>query len=61
MKGFKEIESLSLQVNSDRPAGTVADDSETNKGEMAHDDITNDVENETGPELPLPIPNLFPA
>ena len=58
MKGFKGIESLSLQpqASSDRSVSTAADDSETNKGD---DDVTNGIENETGPELPLPIPNLF--
>ena len=62
MKGFKAIESLSLQLkaNSDKSAGTTAEDSEINKGEtIAHDEITNRIENESGPELPLPIPNLF--
>lgn len=64
MKGFKAIEGLSLQLqaNSDKSVGTAADDSETNKSEMnAHDEVTNRIENESGPELPLPISNLFQA
>ena len=62
VKGFKRIESLpsQSQATSEGSAITEADESETSKNETINDDVTNCIEN-TGPELPLPIPNLFHA
>ena len=62
VKGFKGIENLSFQsekVSDSSTSSTAAEDSEANKSEVTCDDINNDTENKTGPELPLPVPNLF--
>ena len=61
VKGFKGIKNLSFQSQekfSESSAGD-PDDSEINKNEMTHDGTNNDMENQDGPELPLPVPNLF--
>ena len=59
-RGFKGIERFSFQsekISGGLSASNAAEDtSETNKGEMIHDDGT---ENKTGPELPQPVPDLF--
>ena len=62
IKGFKGIEKLSLQSEtkfSSGSASTAAEHSETNKSEMMSTDANNGPESQTGPELPLPVPNLF--
>ena len=62
VKGFKGIENLpfhSEKVSDSSTANTTADDNEANRDEMTSDDFNNGVENKTGPELPLPVPNLF--
>ena len=62
VKGFKGIENLSFQsekVSDSSTSSTGAEDSEASRNEMTSDDINNDTENKTGPELPLPVPNLF--
>ena len=62
VKGFKGIENLpfhSGKVSDSSIANTTADDSEANRDEMTSDDFNNGTENKTGPELPLPVPNLF--
>jgi len=41
------------------PASTAAEHCETNKNEMMSTDANNGPENQTGPELPLPVPNMF--
>ena len=55
-KGFKRIENPSLRsekFSGGLSASKAAEDtSETNKGEMIHDDGTK---NKTGPELPQPV------
>ena len=59
-KGFKEIKNPSLRsekFSGGLSASNAAEDtSETNKGEMIHDDGT---ENKTGPELPQPVPDFY--
>ena len=63
VNGFKGTEKLyfhSRKEASDSPAeSTVAEDNETNKIEVTPDDASADTETKTGPELPLPVPNLF--
>jgi len=62
IKGFKGIEKLSSQSEtrfSGVSASTAAEHSETNKSEMMSTDANNGPENQTGPELPPPVPNLF--
>ena len=64
VKGFKGIENLSFQSPPKKFAdsstsSTAAEDSEASRSEMTSDDMNNDTENQTGPELPLPVPNLF--
>ena len=63
MNGFKGIEKLSFHLrkeSSDIPtASTAAGDTETSKSEVTPDDANADTETKTGPELPLPVPNLF--
>ena len=63
MNGFKGIEKLSLhsekEVYDSSIATTAAEDNETNKSEVIPDDANGDTETKTGPELPLPVPNLF--
>ena len=63
MNGFKGIEKLSFHLRkeaSDIPtASTAAEDNETSKSEVTRDDANVDTENKIGPELPLPVPNLF--
>ena len=63
MKEFKDLSAQSeKKITNTSAARTSADDSEANKDAMMaadyHDD-NNDTENQTGPELPLPVPNLF--
>ena len=41
------------------PTATTAVEDETDKIKVTVDDASNDTENHTGPELPLPVPNLF--
>ena len=65
MKGYKEIENLSHSLQSERRftdnrppvsfAATYSNEHEV----LTNDDVINDAENQTGPELPLPVLNLF--
>ena len=63
VKGFKGIENLSFQSQKKFADGsttnTTAEDSEASRNEPTPDDTTNDTEYQAGPELPLPVPNLF--
>ena len=63
MNGFKGIEKLSFhsrkEASDSSTASTAAEDNETNKIEVTTDDSNADTETKTGPELPLPVPNLF--
>lgn len=57
-KELKEIKNLvvhSQEKFSDKPTSTAAE----NKSETTPDDVNIDMETQTGPELPLPVPNLF--
>ena len=63
MNGFKGIENMSFhsrkEASDTSTASTVAEDNETSKSEVTPDDANVDTETKTGPELPLPVPNLF--
>ena len=63
VNGFKGIGNLSFrsakEVSDIPTASTVAEDNETSKSEVTSDDANADTENKTGPDLPLPVPNLF--
>ena len=60
VKGFKGIENLSQKKFADNStSSTAAEDSEANRSEITSDDANNDIEKQNGPELPLPVPNLF--
>ena len=63
MNGFKGIENLSFRnktaVSISSTASTAAEDNETSKNEVMPDDVSTDTEEKHGPELPLPVPNLF--
>ena len=64
MNGFKGIESLSSQskneVSDISTLHTATEDNETSKSEAVLDDANTDTEEKpAGPELPLPVPNLF--
>ena len=63
MKTFKGMENVSFQsqknFSDNSTTSTAADDYETNKDEMASDDINIGTEYQTRPVLPLPVPNLF--
>ena len=62
VKGFKGIENQSQQRFIDRSvAASYTATTETNESDMInnYDANNNDTENQNGPELPLPVPNLF--
>lgn len=60
VKGFKGMENMPSQSEkSVSPTATTAVEDETDKIKVTVDDASNDTENHTGPELPLPVPNLF--
>ena len=63
MKTFKGIENVSFQsqknFSDNSTTCTAADDYETNKDEMASDDVNIVTEYQIRPALPLPVPNLF--
>ena len=61
VKGFKGIENLSQERFIDRSVSSYTATAETNESEMInnYDANNNDTENQSGPELPLPVPNLF--
>ena len=59
VKGFKGIEKLSFQNISNGLSSTGEDDDEANKSKMVLDDPNDGTESQNGPELPLPVPNLF--
>ena len=62
VKGFKGIENQSQERFIDRSVlSYTAAAVETNENEMInnYDANNNSMENQSGPELPLPVPNLF--
>ena len=63
MNGFKGIEKISFHLRKESSniptASTVAEDNETSRSEVTPGDANADTENKIGPELPLPVPNLF--
>ena len=63
MNGFKGIENLSFHSkiveSPSSAASTAAEDTATSRNEVTSDDVSADTEEKYGPELPLPVPNLF--
>ena len=62
VKGFKGIENLSFHSQKEfADSSTISTGTEDSEGrsELTPDDTTNDAEYQAGPELPLPVPNLF--
>jgi len=57
-KEISLLKELVLKI-SGGSASTASEHCETNKNEMMSTDANNGLENQIGPELPLPVPNMF--